>query len=290
MTSIQSTHLVPAESAPSDLVKIDQADLSNTSGLLHQKLVRAAKMGFFFLEIPKEIESEMLSAETYASRFHLDPSLKSMQLEGVSGYFDRKQFQVESLYLERRYWTSLLPKEINQLLVRLHLLALKILKETLFALGIKEKEHSLLTGEVIEGGGEIHFTCNHYRSAKDCIGLKGHRDFGQITLLFVNQEGLERKNRQKMDEGPSLSRIFVINFGRALETTINESNNLVAAWHRVEKLAKDRISFGLFVDNAPNSKIHILKDNEAVSSGKTFSEYLKENFKEQYEGESKIDD
>lgn len=76
---------------------------------------------------------------------------------------------------------------------------------------------------------------------------------------------------------------FIINFGRALETYFNNENELTAAWHRVEQVAQNRISFGIFMDSDFNSPIYKREGSSNIMVEPTFGAYLQRLFKETQE-------
>src|SRR5690348_13096855 len=88
----------------SDLIKITHEEFSNDSSILNEKLIKAAKAGFFYLEIPPDSAPLIERATQFANTFYQNEELKQLKLEGFNGYHDRDNCQVESLYLERKYW------------------------------------------------------------------------------------------------------------------------------------------------------------------------------------------
>jgi len=265
-------------SISNNFIRISQEEFHGTA--LNEKLKQAAQIGFFYLEIPVNCKPLIKEAIYFANSFYKDPAIKNLKLEGLSGYLSREKSQLESLLLKNNYWTEYLSPAISQLASNMNTLAIELLKKTLSLCEISDEEQGEASGYVTEGKGDVYFTLNHYRSEKITQGIHSHRDFGQITVLFIDQLGLQAEvDRNWVDVVP-LEDHFVINFGRALETAVNNPNQLNAAWHRVQQVSKDRISFGVFADNNIASMIY-QKTNEGLkSTGEVFADYLQKCFAE----------
>lgn len=270
----------------STYVIISQSDLSN-SRTLNQKLVVGCKMGFFYLEMPPKCKALIGHAVKAANAFHKDPKIKTQKFEGFSGYHDRKNFQIESLYLEQRLWSTQLSPELSQLAAAMKTVAIDLLKKTLKFCGIPREEWAKASGKVTIDKGQIHFTYNHYRADKSQEGLSAHKDFGQITVLFIDKKGLQAKIAGQWAEVLPIKDHFVVNYGRALETYVNDPSKLTAAWHRVPQLTEDRISIGIFADNSNDSTIYLRENGVPKSTRQSYEAYLKNSFATSYEEDSK---
>lgn len=249
-----------------NFVKISQSDLKHEE-LLGEKIRIAANYGFFYLEIPDECKMFIDPAKDFADSFYKDESLKTLQLKDFSGYHNRENTQVEAFYLEREYWEELLPEQLFIFASKVHCLGVDVLKRILSICEISENDYASISGNVSEGDGDIFFTFNHYDSTSPFEGLGKHRDFGQFTILFTEDPGLEVLIK---DEWVSINPIpgyFIVNFGKALEKSINDSEQLIAAWHRVRKMDADRISFAICAGNSKNSYIYQkTKEGEIINT------------------------
>ena len=281
MSLILSKELQPYSQADT-IVRISSEEFISGRNL-DEKLAKSAQMGFFYLEMPSDCKKLIDEAVDFAHSFYKNPHVKERKFEGFSGYHDREKFQIESLFLECKYWKEQLPEKLLELAPKMHALGIEILKKTLHICGIKKDEQDQISGDVTGNQGDIYFVFNHYRAEKSCEGLPSHRDFGQITVLFINQLGLQAKINGNWMDVPPLEGYFIINFGRALENSINDSKKLTAAWHRVQQVVKDRISLGIVADNSMDSTIYQKNSSgELINSGESFATYVKKSFAEHF--------
>lgn len=262
-----------------EYVKISQVHLT-TPNLLNEKLSQACKMGFFYLEIPDDCKILIDAAVKFSHSFYQKEEYTSLHLEGVSGYEDQKAFQVESFRLEKSYWPEKMPAKLKELSMKMEAIALDILKKTLTVCNIHPDQWGKASGGVTENQGQIHLTFNHYRPEKtEREGMIAHRDIGQITVLYINQKGLQARIENQWKEVLPVKDHFVINFGLALETAVNNPKQLIAAWHRVTKMEEDRISFAAFTDNNRESNIYIQENGTALKdTGESYKEYFEKKF------------
>jgi len=230
---------------------ISQQEWENESSELDQKMAEACRLGFFYLEIPQDCIQFIPAATQFSHSFYKDERTKNLKLPDFCGYNDRP-WQAESLFLEPKDWEEHLPHEVNRLAKSMNDLSLQISKKILGFCGFSEKDWSLVSGGLTEDKGWVHLSVNHYRPEKEGIGMEEHKDMGQVTVLFFNQEGLEVMHQKKWTSVPPKENHFLINFGQALEVLVNDRDRLVAVLHRVRHVA-DRISFALFAENAPDS-------------------------------------
>lgn len=264
-------------------VIIDQKDLTNDE-ILNEKLTKACSIGFFYLEIPEDCKKLIENTIEFANSFYKNEVIKNLRFgrEEFSGYHDRK-YQVESLYLEQKYWQeAYVPVEVGKLAEKMTNIAIDLLKKTLSFCCIPKEKWNLTTGGLTEGKGMVHFSLNHYRPEKEQEGLDAHRDFNQVTVLFINQLGLQAKVNGEWTDVPPLKDRFVINFGRTIETLVNNPKQLIAAEHRVQKVTKDRISFGIFADNEMESDVYERSREGNLVKVETYREYIKKCFAETY--------
>lgn len=267
-----------------NFVKISTNDWDDQK-ILKEKLGHACHMGFFYHEIPEDCQPLIDYAIGLGNDFYNQEQYKSLQLDGVSGYWDHKKLQAESLYLEKKHWAEKMPTELEQLSEKMRQLGIRILQQTLQHCGIKEEDWDRASGGAAIGKGQTHFTFNHYRKDKPLVGLGEHRDFGQITVLFINSKGLEARIEGTWRDVLPLENHFIINYGQALEALINDQDQLTAALHRVLQVTEDRISFGTFADNDNESTIFTTEKGELKDTGDSYRTYLKKLFESHYNQE-----
>ncbi len=267
------------------LVKISQQEL-NLGKNLDEKLKKATQLGFFYLEMPEECKKLQHFAVEFGNKFFTFPHIQNLQLEMPNGFRVQNHTQNQRLILENKYWDQYFSPEVALLAKKMHEIGTKVLNETLRVCDVLESDRDLATGGAANEKGQTFFTFNHYTPSREVEGLYPHRDFGQITVLFINQKGLQAKiNDQYVDVNP-LEDHFIINFGRALETYINNPEELTAAWHRVQQVSKDRISFGIFMDNHFALPIYKREGSSNSIVEPTFGEYLKKLFAEAHQDQS----
>ena len=273
-----------------NIVTISQKELYSDSQKLKNKLAKAAQQGFFYVEMPKKIKNLIPAAVDFANTFYHDETLKKLNLPGFgfSGYHDLEHTQVEYFTAEREFWNITYPKAIQKLAKYTNDLSLHILR-TVVPLVIPQLSPNQLnhaTGDLLNGGGLYHLSFNHYQPAKKEIGLNSHRDFGYVTLLFINKKGLYAKINDKWKRIEPKPGYFVINFGRVFEILVNDPNKLNAAWHFVETIKEethngDRISFGLFSDNDLNIPVQrVSPDGTIEVVYPSYKQFIDDSFKD----------
>lgn len=82
-----------------------------------------------------------------------------------------------------------------------------------------------------------------------------------------------------MDVNP-LEDHLIVNFGRTLETYFNDQEELTAAWHRVQQVAQNRISIGLFMDSDFDASVYKREGSNHLMVEPTFGAYLSRLFSE----------
>ncbi len=272
------------QSAINPFVRISQADLASGAEL-NEKLAKATQAGFFYLEIPDDCKKNIGKAVEFANSYFTMKEYTELKLDEKSGYTNkRKASQVERLILEDKYWPAHLSPEIAELGTKMYALGVDVLKKSLKVCQIPEKDWDMATGGVTEGKGTGIMAFNHYDPKKQNEGLPEHRDFGQMTILFIDEVGgLQAKINGEYTDVPQLKDHFVINFGRAIETLVNNKQQLTAGWHRVNKVAKDRISFGVFIDhNSAYPMYQRVGDSSYQKVENSYADYLKKRFAETY--------
>lgn len=262
------------------LESISREDLKNND-VLRNKLVKAARQGFFYLEIPDNCRELIPAAIEFGNEFYKDESIVNRPHIGWTGYNKNENQQREALFVEESEWKNWYPEKVTTLAARMRALSLEILKNILEAVEIPEEKWGIATGDATEGKGLCHFSFNHYRSHEDKIGCLPHRDLGGLTFLFFVKGGLEAVIDGEWVPVPPKKDYFVINISKALETFVNNKDKLNAAWHRVIKVNEDRVSFGLFSDHALNNPVCKQEEDGSISIvSPTFKQFAEESFKD----------
>lgn len=181
------------------------------------------------MEIPDSLKDSIQKTLEFAHSFYKNETLKQLKLNPHEGYKDWKNAQAESLYLPEECWKEALPaEEMKILAIKMKKIAKDILEKTLILCKVQPENWSDVTGGFTADDGLVHFSFNHYRIEKAFPGLFPHRDFGLITVLFINKVGLQGKLGEKWVDVPPLKDHFIINFGRSFETLINDPTKLIA--------------------------------------------------------------
>ncbi len=251
-----------------------------------QKINQALRLGFFYLEIPDDCRSYLELTLKYANSFYANENIRKIKHEGFTSYNDRDNMQVESLYLEKKYWETYLAHQYPDCLVaarKMHQLSIEILKTVYNHFGIAESDHEMASGGLSTGNGVVHLTFHHYRHEKAQEGLAAHKDFGQVSVLFTDKKGLQAKQNEEWIDVPPLKDHFIINFGKVLEILINDPDRLIASEHRVVRLAEDRISFGVFTDNGGDMPLYQRQANKFIVFRESSQEFLQESFANVYD-------
>ncbi len=278
-------------SSPLSIVKITEKELETNNAALKQKLKKAAQMGFFYVEIPSGAKQFVPHATEFANSFHEDEKLKALELPGFSGYNNREQFQMESFFCEESLWADIYPYEVSELAKQCKDLAVLLMRK-LFPIvlpHLSNDKWSQATGQLLQNGGLYHFSFNHYPTEISLSGVDEHQDFGYITLLYTDKEGLFAKIEDTWWPISPKEDCFIVNFGRAFELLVNDQSKLIGGWHRVEQITQekhhgDRISFGLFNDNDLAFPLQrVTKEGALEIVYASYQQYLDNSFSDTYD-------
>lgn len=268
---------------------ISQEEFLSSNPEAISKFRSALKAGFFYLEMPESCKKTLASAEQFAQSFFNNEDAKTTKLSGFGGYHDREsqKSQVEAHYAERADWDKLIADGIYtseqvELARRMNDLGLDILKKSLKMLEIPEEHWNKLTANLVKDAGTLHFTFNHYRPEVAHEGLPKHKDFGFVTVLFINERGLEGNIGGEWKDVPPLKDHFVINFGRCFEIITGSRGDVHAIEHRVRRVVKERISFGVFLDGNATLPLYGYDGQNITMKKETIGQYLAESFNEIY--------
>lgn len=245
----------------------------------------ALKDGCFYLAIPDDLD--LAPCITLARNFHLDKetgnglnSYRGYKSIG-SIYFDREHFQTEHILLDQSAQEAYLPGEVLQSYRGMSRIAQICLRNILEILEIPRQHWAELTGGAIEGKGTNWFALSHYRSEREQLGCAAHKDTGFVTVLYIEQNGLEAMTPNGWRSVDALEGHFVVNFGASFE-------HLTAAWgrkvhgiyHRVRQIfpseiCENRFSFAAFANPpARGQQYQILRSGIPRSTG-SVEEFLR---------------
>ena len=201
-------HDIPHESL---LIKTSMEELNTAD------LSKAARLGFFYVKIPDDCQTFIKPALDFAvEHFKNKKGVDSQEQETGYDSFGEK-YQNEPHLIPSELWKEKLPKKFDKLPTKMHSIAVEVLKKVLSTFGLSAEDQAKLSGNATDGKGYKYCTFNHYRpelNSKEGLGI--HRDFGQITVLFINQWGLKAKVEGKWKDIPPLADHFVIILSQAL--------------------------------------------------------------------------
>lgn len=262
-------------------VIISQQELGNPK-VLGEKLALACKKGFYFIEARDDCKPLIQSSIDFGYNFFNNDYYKQLNIDSLNGYRDRENYQIESLILEEKHWHEHLPNEVEELAIKMAEIGTALLRKTLEHLKVPENEWSHATGGATDEKSKAanFLSFHHYRpEKKECEGLPSHRDIGALTILYVTKRGLEVHMDGELHPVVPLKDYFLINYGQALETFINDPAKLTAAWHRVVKITESRTSFGVFINHAHDAPVYRKIDGQIVKEEENHLDYTIKKFK-----------
>lgn len=123
------------------------------------------------------------------------------------------------------------------------------------------------------------------KTEKEEQGIGAHKDYGFVTIVAQDSEGLEVKNKEgKWIKIKQIENSFIVNIGYMVE---NWTNGLYPATeHRVLTSKQDRTSIIFFI--GPSAEINVsplesyLLDNSSKFKLYNYGEYFKRKMKESY--------
>ncbi len=264
-----------------EVVSITQEELQRSdSEEVKRKFLHAAKQGFFYVELPKELTEHVEAAEEFAHECYSNEELRAKEVPGITGFHEFGQ--VEALLCEQPYWRVMHPKKVQQLATSLIGLSEDIFRIvfSLVAPQLPQKRWEEAIGSYFEDHTHYGFSFNHFRPEKETIGYPAHYDIGYVSLLFITKKGLYARingNWRPMLPKPGY---VVVNFGKAFELLVNDPAKLSAVWHVVEQISSekhggDRISFGLFSNNTVDAPVmKVLEDGMLEELHPRYTEYV----------------
>lgn len=258
---------------------INQEDF-NHPDILNSKLSEGCKKGFYFVEVPNDCKELIIKSVEFGYAFYNDPKYTSLKIDSVNGYASRKQYQIESLILEEKYWSQYLPEEVAQLAKKMCEIGLNLLKITLSHLNIPEEKWTEATGGAIENPSKASnfHSFHHYREYKNRPGLGTHKDIGLITVLYPTKKGLDVFIKANPYPVEPMVNYFLINYGSALEDYVGRPDDLKAVWHRVNQVSESRLTFAGFINHNQEEPVYKTIENRQIKAAETFNEYMMNKF------------
>lgn len=256
-----------------------------------QSFERAMHDGFFLLKIPAAINLE--PSIKFCQNFYKEKDKGSNDAyrgfkKNTSIYYDRGNVQVEHIMLDKVQRDKYCPSSIGQLGDEMNQLAIAVIKEIFRKLGINEKNWEQLTGGAISNKGKHWLIFSHYRSEIDKPGFTAHQDTGFVTILYIEDPGLEAfiENRwYAINPEPGY---FIINFGCAMEIiTQYLPISIKSVLHRVRKIIKksnqpDRFSLAAFTDIPSELNFYQYTSNGKIEFYKSVKDFLNNFYKNSY--------
>ncbi len=247
---------------------------------LREKVLTAARVGFFYLQIPEKLMPDLNASCRFAEDFYKEDRYRNAKLTWVSGFHDVQDAQIETLVCHDTHW-SIYPDEVRACAQALAELSRKVLCAFIDIVlpHLPDECYGAATGGFLSGGGAPFFSFNHYRSEKKRLGVMPHKDSGFITLLYIDKPGLLAQiNGEWLPIMPQEG-CFVVNLGKAFELLVNDREKLNAAWHYVQQTTREihgeRVSFALFGDNHPDSELMtVCSDGTLKPLYASYNEYL----------------
>ena len=157
-----------------------------------------------------------------------------------------------------------------------------ITKGIFLSLGLEEQLMKDYMSDPISMQRILHYP----KSFKEEQGIGAHRDYGFVTMVMQDREGLEVKTRDdswiKVKQMPNS---FIVNIGWMVQTWTNDL--YPATEHRVLIQENDRISVVFFIGPSPYINVSPLEsccsqENPPKYKSYNYGDYVKRKMKESY--------
>lgn len=252
-------------------------------------LMRALRDGCFFLAIPLNLDVSpgiKLCREFYQPTLFSDTTacsyrgFREREEDGI--YFDREHFQTEHILLDRLSRTKYFPSDLITMCDEMSYLSLIILRCVLTELNVAESLWSRITGGTIDGQGTHWFAASHYRSEREQLGCAPHKDTGFVTILYIEQPGLEAWMKGTWVSIDPIPNHFIVNFGGAFELLTEPlACSVKAILHRVRRCEpsvdrEDRFSFAAFANPLASSFLYQVHNDGCVVKMQSVEDFLRE--------------
>jgi isopenicillin N synthase-like dioxygenase len=159
--------------------------------------------------------------------------------------------------------------------MKINKLGIDILKMFFRHFSIAEVDYNNASGGITSNKGSPAFAFHHYRGEKNEEGLPAHKDFGHLTLLYINKLGLQFKVNNEWVEAAPIPDYLVVNVGRTLENLINDHSKLIAPIHRVIQCS-ERVSFAAQLENNLESPLYKKQGDELVVFHESCNKFMHE--------------
>ena len=202
------------------------------------------------------------------------------EIDGI--YFDREHFQTEHVLADRPARERHFPEPVVRMCDQMTGLALVVLRACLTELGVPEMLWDEITGGAVNGRGTQWFAASHYRPERDQLGCAPHKDTGFVTVLYIEQNGLEARVGDEWAGIDAEPGYFVINFGGAFELLTESLPRPVRAiLHRVRQcrpdpLAEDRFSFAAFANPPAAGDLYRVRPDRTAEPMLSAEAFLRE--------------
>lgn len=249
-----------------------------------EQLLEAAGKGIFYFKFPDNLQENVQIARDFCYDFPHNAETKMYSDGKFGGYHERLFDQIESFYVEKIDWKNILSPKLCQLASKMNSMTISILQSILEVSGIPSDLWNQGTADIMNGFGQYHFSFNHYRPEKNTPGLKAHRDFGFVSMLFIEKSGLEACVQNEWINVDPIENHFIVIIGKAFENLINNPKIVSSAEHRVRQLYSERVSFGITSDGNGDSALmrynHTSNQLEVVNP--CYDAYIEECFEKLY--------
>lgn len=224
-----------------------------TSSSDHTLLGEAASKGIFYLAIPPNFMKHIDDAIVFCYEFFTNARIKACSSGKYGGYYEHEAGQIESFHVEKKDWGKILSPSLRLIANDMNLLTLSILENILKISGVPRRMWEQGTGNVVNGGGQHHFSFNHYRTQRSICNA--HYVSGFMSIIFIEQTKLEARVDNEWLEIEPLDGYFIVVLGKALETLINNTDIVVAPLHRVRQRWTEGTGFGISCDGDSSAPV-----------------------------------
>ena len=220
------------------IATVETGDTAQDYGLVFStssELLRAWRLGVFYLKIPDELDVQVGRSFGRELLAQSSPYRKIPTFGELEGFISLENNQQTKLALSRPRWKKYYPSAITKFGRRLDEIGKAIICEVLRKSGIPLDQWGRASGGYALGKGTAFLNFVHYDTAAPDWGLRPHTDYGFVTILDATQSGLQVEVDGKFLDVPVLSGHFVVNFGEALSyITAHAEHTVSAAVHRVQ--------------------------------------------------------
>ncbi|MFJ8957646.1 2OG-Fe(II) oxygenase family protein [Streptomyces sp. NPDC102381] len=202
------------------------------------------------------------------------------ELDGI--YFDRENFQTEHVLIDGPGRLRHFPHEVIAMADQMGDLTLLVLRCTMAELGIDAAVWDKATCGAVNGRGTHWFAANHYRSERAQLGCAPHKDTGFVTVLYIEDPGLEASVDDAWVSINPVPGYFVVNFGGAFELlTAALSRPVRAILHRVRQCiptpgVADRFSFAAFANPPATGDLYQVRPDGTAAAVRSSADFLRE--------------